>query len=110
MQADSRSIILSDKCNIDTISQDHFATGSDCPAIASKRLNPEIGLFASYGDVLTQPGPDFTGYPVIRLSDNWDQLGIDEMAAALRDYGAICGRSQTVIKTGFIGESMTDPG
>ncbi len=52
-------------------------------------FNPELGLFASYGDVLSQPGPDFSGYSSIKLPRPWAALSIKEMAAAMREYGAL---------------------
>jgi hypothetical protein len=52
-------------------------------------FNPEIGLFASYGDSLHyQQAPDFTDYPGIKLPGPWFTLTIDQMVTALRQYGA----------------------
>lgn len=50
-------------------------------------LNPELGLFASYGDIRCQPAPDFTDYG-IRLPAPWHDLTLDQMLVALRAYGA----------------------
>jgi hypothetical protein len=62
-------------------------------------FNPEIGIFANYGDVATyQEAPDFTDYPEIRLPDKWTALSIDQMVLPLRDYGALVARK--ILKTG----------
>ena len=34
-------------------------------------LNPELGLWAVYGDIRSQPAPDFSDYPEIRLPRPW---------------------------------------
>ena len=52
-------------------------------------LNPEIGLFQHYGAVHAQPSPDFSEYPEIKLSGSWETLTVEEMAIALKQYGAI---------------------
>jgi len=39
-------------------------------------LNPELLLCAQYGDVAGQPEPDFSGFPEIRLSRPWHELGL----------------------------------
>lgn len=51
-------------------------------------FNPELGLWAHYGDVSCQPAPSFVEYPDIVLPGPWETLTIDEMAAALEAYGA----------------------
>lgn len=50
-------------------------------------VNPELGLFASYGDIRCQPAPDFTDY-AIALPAPWHDLTLDQMLVALRAYGA----------------------
>lgn len=50
-------------------------------------FNPELGLFDSYGDIRCQPPPDFRDYG-IALPGPWASLTIDQMATALRAYGA----------------------
>jgi hypothetical protein len=62
-------------------------------------FNPELGLFAEYGDAPNyQQPPDFSDFPGIRLSGPWLSLGLDEMARALRQYGAIMARQ--ILATG----------
>jgi hypothetical protein len=61
-------------------------------------LNPELGLFAVYGDIRCQPQPDFSDYPAIRLPAFWASLTLDQMLAALRDYGAAAARQ--IVGTG----------
>lgn len=52
-------------------------------------FNPELGLFASYGDVLSyQEPPDFSDCPEIQLRADWFELTVDEMADAIRTYAA----------------------
>ncbi len=56
-------------------------------------FNPELGLFADYGDGATyQQPPDFTDYPSIRLPGPWTSLALGEMLPALREYGALVAR------------------
>lgn len=50
-------------------------------------LNPELGLWAVYGDISHQPGPDFGDYPGIVLPGPWATLTIEQMTAAMREYG-----------------------
>ena len=54
-------------------------------------LNPELGLFASYGDIRCQPAPDFSDYH-ISLPAPWEDLSLDQMLVALRVYGAAAAR------------------
>lgn len=61
-------------------------------------FNPELGLFRIYGDIRCQPAPDFTGYPAIKLPGPWASLSLDQMAAALRAYGAAAARQ--ILATG----------
>jgi len=83
-------------------SSDHsLETGIERAKLAAKLglpLNPEIGLFAIYGDVTGQPGPDFSEYPEITVSKPWNQLTIDEMVSILKQYGAIVAKE--LIATG----------
>lgn len=56
-------------------------------------FNPELGLFAEYGDAPNyQQPPDFSDFPEIRLPGPWLSLGLEEMAKALRQYGTIMAR------------------
>ncbi|MET7896577.1 glycosyl hydrolase 53 family protein [Streptomyces mirabilis] len=55
-------------------------------------LNPELGLWAVYGDISHQPGPDFSAYPSISLPGPWESLTIGQMTTALRQYGALVAR------------------
>jgi hypothetical protein len=62
-------------------------------------FNPELGLFARYGDSLNyQQPPDFSGYPDIKLPGPWFTLTIDQMADALRQYGELAARQ--ILATG----------
>ncbi len=61
-------------------------------------FNPELGLFATYGDVRLQPPPDFSEYPQIKLPGEWTSLRLDQMLPALRSYGAIIARE--ILDTG----------
>lgn len=51
-------------------------------------FNPELGLWAHYGDISCEPGPDFSEYPEIPLPGAWATLTVSQMASALHDYGA----------------------
>ena len=56
-------------------------------------FNPEIGLFASYGDAGSyQESPDFTDYPSISLPRPWTSLTLEQMLPPLRAYGALVAR------------------
>jgi hypothetical protein len=55
-------------------------------------LNPELLLCAQYGDMGGQPEPDFSGFPEIKLSRPWHELGIAEMCEAMRIYGRLTAR------------------
>jgi arabinogalactan endo-1,4-beta-galactosidase len=56
-------------------------------------FNPELGLFAYYGDGATyQQPPDFTDYPSIRLPGPWLSLKIAQMTPAMRQYGELVAR------------------
>lgn len=61
-------------------------------------LNPELGLWAVYGDITDQPAPDFSDYPSIRLPGPWSSLTIAQMQSALRQYGALVARQ--IMSTG----------
>ncbi|MEJ2693949.1 MAG: glycosyl hydrolase 53 family protein [Candidatus Thiodiazotropha sp.] len=52
-------------------------------------LNPELGLFGSYGDHSCQTAPDFSEYPEITLPGPWQSLTVDQMIPALRSYGKL---------------------
>lgn len=52
-------------------------------------FNPEIGVFANYGDVANyQESPDFSDYPGLAPDRRWTSLTIDEMVPLLFRYGA----------------------
>ena len=55
-------------------------------------LNPELGLWAVYGDITRQPPPDFGDYPSIVLPGPWLSLTLAQMEDALRQYGALVAR------------------
>jgi len=55
-------------------------------------LNPELGLWAVYGDITHQPPPDFSDYPAIRQPGPWLALTLPQMEDALRQYGALVAR------------------
>ena len=61
-------------------------------------LNPELGLWAVYGDISGQPPPDFSDYPSISLPGTWTSLALPQMEAALRQYGALV--AQQILATG----------
>jgi Glycosyl hydrolase family 53 len=61
-------------------------------------LNPELGLWAVYGDITRQPPPDFTDYPSIRLPGPWLSLTLAQMEDALAQYGALVARQ--ILSTG----------
>jgi arabinogalactan endo-1,4-beta-galactosidase len=61
-------------------------------------FNPELGLWAYYGDIALQPSPDFRDYPDIVLPGPWVSLTIDQMADAMRKYGRAVARQ--ILSTG----------
>lgn len=61
-------------------------------------FNPELGLFAYYGDVTHQPEPDFSDYPEIKLPGPWHTLTIAQMVVPLRIYGALMAKE--ILATG----------
>jgi arabinogalactan endo-1,4-beta-galactosidase len=52
-------------------------------------FNPELGVFNHYGDVLSQPAPDFSQYPEIYVPGPWMSLTLDQMKLVLIQYGAL---------------------
>jgi hypothetical protein len=52
-------------------------------------FNPELGLFAQYGDITHQPEPDFTDYPSLKVPGPWHTLTLAQMLPILRGYGAL---------------------
>ena len=74
-------------------SDDHSLDTALARAELAKTLgmpfNPELGLWAHYGDVGCQPGPDFSEYPEISIPGPWESLTVDERLPSLHDYGAI---------------------
>jgi arabinogalactan endo-1,4-beta-galactosidase len=62
-------------------------------------LNPELGLWAAYGDASTyQQPPDFASYPEIKLPGPWLSLNIHQMARAMHEYGKLVARQ--ILRTG----------
>lgn len=61
-------------------------------------LNPELGLFGTYGDGSCQTMPDFSEYPEITLPGAWETLTVDQMLPSLRIYGEIV--AQAIKDTG----------
>jgi Glycosyl hydrolase family 53 len=61
-------------------------------------LNPELGLWAVYGDIRDQPPPDFRDYPSIQLPGPWSSLTLPQMEGALGQYGALAARQ--ILATG----------
>jgi arabinogalactan endo-1,4-beta-galactosidase len=61
-------------------------------------LNPELGLFKTYGDVRCQPAPDFSDYPEIKVQGAWTSLTLEQMLPILRAYGAAAARQ--ILSTG----------
>ena len=62
-------------------------------------FNPELGLWAEYGDVANyQQPPDFRDYPQIRLPGPWLTLTVEQMLPPLRQYGALVARQ--ILDTG----------
>ncbi len=62
-------------------------------------FNPELGLFAAYGDGATyQEPPDFSDFPSIRLPGPWTSLRIEQMIPPMRQYGALVARE--ILSTG----------
>lgn len=70
----------------------------------SMPFNPELGLWAVYGDASSyQQPPDFSDYPGIRLPGPWTSLTLGQMEHALRHYGALVARQilRTGVQVGF---------
>lgn len=62
-------------------------------------LNPELGLFAIYGDMMGQPGPDFSEYPELpTLHLPWNELPLQDMCVVLEAYGRLV--AQEILSTG----------
>ncbi len=61
-------------------------------------LNPELGLFGSYGDHSCQTPPDFSEYPEITLPGPWESLTVEQMIPLLRTYGRLA--AQEILATG----------
>ncbi|MGQ0633636.1 MAG: glycosyl hydrolase 53 family protein [Planctomycetaceae bacterium] len=61
-------------------------------------LNPELGLFKSYGDITHQPPPDFSEYAQIKVPGDWMTLTLEQMLPVLRQYGASIARE--ILDTG----------
>jgi hypothetical protein len=73
-----------------------FATGLERARLAKslhRPFNPELGLFARYGDASNyQQPPDFRDYPKIRLPARWTSLTIEQMERAMQHYGELVAR------------------
>jgi hypothetical protein len=61
-------------------------------------IDPELGLFNTYGDVRCQPAPDFHDYPEIKIPGPWSSRTLAQMIPALRAYGAAAARQ--ILDTG----------
>lgn len=79
-----------------------FARGLERAMLAARLglpFNPELGLFANYGDGATyQQPPDFSAYPSIHLPGPWTSLTLTQMLPALRQYGALV--AEQILSTG----------
>lgn len=78
-----------------------FARGLERARLARQLdlpFNPELGLWAVYGDAEGQPPPDFSNYPSIRLPGRWSSLTLEQMSSALRHYGSLVARQ--IVGTG----------
>lgn len=76
----------------DNSAEHGFARGVQRALLARRLglpLNVELGLWAVYGDISHQPGPDFSDYPAITLPGPWETLTLDQMTRAMRLYGAL---------------------
>jgi len=82
------------KYNIDGL--DHSLQTAKTKARMAVRLglplNPELGVFNHYGDVLGQPAPDFSQYPEIYMPGPWMSLNLNQMKLVLIQYGALVAR------------------
>jgi len=62
-------------------------------------FNPEIGLWAEYGDGGNyQQPPDFRDYPQIRLPGPWTSLSLEQMLPPIRQYAALVAKQ--ILATG----------
>ncbi len=52
-------------------------------------FNPELGLWAHYGDISCEPAPDFSEFPELSVPGPWNKLTVDQMVPVLRAYGSI---------------------
>jgi len=72
------------------------------PSIANGMpVNAEINLFAKYGDVQGQPGPDFSQWPTVQAlmpaGKQWHQCTIEEMCAMAEEFGKCIAEELTKI-------------
>ena len=86
------SAIGENRSLVQTLNRAHHAHDLGLP------LNPELGLFGSYGDSSCQTMPDFSEYSEITLPGPWETLSVDQMLPALRTYGELV--AQEIINTG----------
>lgn len=78
-----------------------YARGLDRARLARRLglpFNPELGLWAVYGDATGQPPPDFSDYPSIHLPGPWHTLTLKQMTEALHHYGVLVARQ--ILATG----------
>lgn len=61
-------------------------------------VNPELMCVGTYMDMSKQDTVDFTDYPEIVLSRSWEECSLDEMCAALEQYGMLAARD--ILATG----------
>ncbi len=76
-----------------TTADDHSeATALVLASLAKARglpFNPELGLWAHYGDITCEPPPDFSAYPSVQLPGAWNTLDDDQMATAIQAYATL---------------------
>ncbi|MBN2048193.1 MAG: glycosyl hydrolase 53 family protein [Anaerolineaceae bacterium] len=61
-------------------------------------VNPELMCVGNYMDMARQDSVDFTDYPEIVLPRAWDDCSLEDMCAALQQYGAIAAKD--ILATG----------
>lgn len=83
---------------VDACSLDEAIAYAEMAVRLGLQLNPEFGLFSSYGDVLRQPSPDFGEYPELDVPGPWETLTIDQMCEVVGRYGAFA--AERILATG----------
>lgn len=86
------SVINEDRSLAQGINRANLALSLNLP------LNPELGLFGTYGDGSCQTQPNFSEYPEITVPGTWETLTVDQMLPILRQYAQIV--AQAIIDTG----------